>query len=307
MHRVAWDLRYPDPPTLNYGYNGTLLDYREYTLSWHAMPGQTPRSTLVGPMVLPGTYTAKLTVDGRSYTQPITVVAGSARRGSAARRSPRSSSCSSGWSPASRRRTTRVNYVQELRAALDGPDEGIGGEPVRPRRLRRAAQTLDAAAGAARQRTCGFRHRASRPRTAAQRSARRRHGADGQRDRRRRWAVPQHRHSLDDVAASADVDHRRAEREPPARRTRPAAGLDGAECSGVRSRPLKLVPKVATVQGCLTVRGYQVPGVPSAARERRARGLLQLLKWHRPSTTARRARRRVEQQSLDVDFSTEEE
>ena len=74
MHRVAWDLRYADPPTLNYGYSGTLLDYREYTLSWHALPGQTPRTTLVGPMVLPGTYTAKLTVNGQSYTQPITVV-----------------------------------------------------------------------------------------------------------------------------------------------------------------------------------------------------------------------------------------
>src|SRR5207247_2995104 len=75
MHRVAWDLRYPDPPALNYGYSGTLLDYREYTLNWHALPGQTPRSTLVGPMVLPGAYTAKLTVDGRSFTQPVTVVA----------------------------------------------------------------------------------------------------------------------------------------------------------------------------------------------------------------------------------------
>jgi len=74
MHRVAWDLRYPDPPTLNYGYSGTLLDYREYTLNWHALPGQTPRSTLVGPMVLPGTYTATLAVDGRSYSQTLTVV-----------------------------------------------------------------------------------------------------------------------------------------------------------------------------------------------------------------------------------------
>jgi len=74
MHRVNWDLRYPDPPTLNYGYGGTLLDYREYTLSWHALPGQTPRTTLVGPMVLPGAYTAKLTVNGRTYTQPIEVV-----------------------------------------------------------------------------------------------------------------------------------------------------------------------------------------------------------------------------------------
>jgi hypothetical protein len=75
MHRISWDLRYPDPPTLNYGYNGNLLDYREYTLNWHALPGQTYRSTVVGPMVVPGTYTAKLTVNGRSYTTPITVVA----------------------------------------------------------------------------------------------------------------------------------------------------------------------------------------------------------------------------------------
>jgi photosystem II stability/assembly factor-like uncharacterized protein len=74
MHRVAWDLRYPDPPTLNYGYSGNLLDYREYTLNWHALPGQTPRNTTVGPMVLPGTYTAKLTVGGQTYTQPVTVV-----------------------------------------------------------------------------------------------------------------------------------------------------------------------------------------------------------------------------------------
>ena len=75
MHRLAWDLRYPDPPTLNFGYSGTLLTYREYTLNWHALPGQTYLSTLVGPMVLPGTYSAKLTVDGRSYTQSVTVVA----------------------------------------------------------------------------------------------------------------------------------------------------------------------------------------------------------------------------------------
>jgi photosystem II stability/assembly factor-like uncharacterized protein len=75
MHRISWDLRYPDPPTLNYGYNGNLLDYREYTLNWHALPGLTYRSTVVGPMVVPGTYTAKLTVNGRSTTTPIAVAA----------------------------------------------------------------------------------------------------------------------------------------------------------------------------------------------------------------------------------------
>jgi photosystem II stability/assembly factor-like uncharacterized protein len=74
MHRVNWDLRYPDPPVLNYGYGGNLLDYREYTLSWHALPGQTPRTTLVGPMVLPGTYAATLSVNGRTYTQRFDVI-----------------------------------------------------------------------------------------------------------------------------------------------------------------------------------------------------------------------------------------
>ena len=74
MHRINWDLRYPDPPTLNYGYYGTLLDYREYTLNWHATPGHTYRSTIVGIMVVPATYTARLTVGGRSTSQPITIV-----------------------------------------------------------------------------------------------------------------------------------------------------------------------------------------------------------------------------------------
>jgi photosystem II stability/assembly factor-like uncharacterized protein len=74
MHRVNWDLRYPDPPTLNYGYSGTLLDYREYTLNWHAIKGKTPRRTLVGPMVVPGTYTVALSAGGRTYSQPVNVV-----------------------------------------------------------------------------------------------------------------------------------------------------------------------------------------------------------------------------------------
>jgi photosystem II stability/assembly factor-like uncharacterized protein len=117
MHRVAWDLRYPDPPTLNYGYSGNLLDYREYTLSWHALPGQTPRTTLVGPMVLPGTYTAKLTVNGQGYTQPVTVVA-----------DPRVNVPAAGLAAQFQLQQRMVagiaatyhgfNYVQQLRAAL---------------------------------------------------------------------------------------------------------------------------------------------------------------------------------------------
>src|SRR5206468_9496291 len=51
-----------------------LLDYREYTLNWHATPGHTYRSTIVGMMVLPGTYTVTLKAGGQSYTRPLTIV-----------------------------------------------------------------------------------------------------------------------------------------------------------------------------------------------------------------------------------------
>jgi hypothetical protein len=140
MHRIAWDLRYPDPPALNFGYNGTLLDYREYTLNWHALPGQTPVSTLVGPMVNPGTYTATLTVNGRRYAQPITVVP-----------DPRVT-----ISPEALARQLRLqqrmvagitatydafNYIQQLRDALSPRGTNGGGAVAADGP---AAQTLDA-------------------------------------------------------------------------------------------------------------------------------------------------------------------
>ena len=141
MHRINWDLRYPDPPTLNYGYYGTLLDYREYTLSWHAIPGQTPRSTLVGPMVLPGTYTATLTVNGqklsRSRSRSSRIRASPCRRP----RSPRSSGCSSGWSRASRATYERCTYLHDVRAALTPKArEAIGASPTRRGRCRRSTR-----------------------------------------------------------------------------------------------------------------------------------------------------------------------
>jgi photosystem II stability/assembly factor-like uncharacterized protein len=142
MHRVAWDLRYADPPALNYGYSGTPLDYREYTLSWHAIPGRTPRSTLVGPMVLPGRYTAKLTVNGRSYTQPIAVV-----------QDPRVTVPAAALAAQFRlqRRMAAglaatyhaVNYVQQLRAALAARATEAGSVAGAP--IAAAAQALDAA------------------------------------------------------------------------------------------------------------------------------------------------------------------
>ncbi|HYK82776.1 MAG TPA: hypothetical protein VEU55_06485 [Gemmatimonadales bacterium] len=59
-NRVSWDLRYADPPAFR------------HTFEINANPGQTPPSP-EGPLVLPGVYTLRLTVDGKSYTQAVTV------------------------------------------------------------------------------------------------------------------------------------------------------------------------------------------------------------------------------------------
>lgn len=73
MHRIAWDLRYPSPKALTYGYFGGLLDYTEYTLTWHAIVGATPREQPVGPIAIPGTYQIRLSVNGHTYTRELTV------------------------------------------------------------------------------------------------------------------------------------------------------------------------------------------------------------------------------------------
>lgn len=60
MHRWVWDLHYPAPSSAKH----------EYPIS--AVPGDTPRVPL-GPLALPGQYTVRLTVNGASYTAPLTV------------------------------------------------------------------------------------------------------------------------------------------------------------------------------------------------------------------------------------------
>ena len=60
MHRFVWDLRYTPPDALRGGYPMTAIDHN------------TPREPR-GPIALPGEYTVKLTVDGKSFTQPLTV------------------------------------------------------------------------------------------------------------------------------------------------------------------------------------------------------------------------------------------
>ena len=60
LHRFNWDLRYPRPNVTNFSFPIS------------AILGRTVPEPL-GPMVKPGTYTVRLTVDGQAYTQPVRV------------------------------------------------------------------------------------------------------------------------------------------------------------------------------------------------------------------------------------------
>ncbi len=60
MHRFVWGLHYAPPTAMRH----------DYPIS--AIPHDTPRLPL-GPNVVPGTYTLRLTVDGKSYTAPLLV------------------------------------------------------------------------------------------------------------------------------------------------------------------------------------------------------------------------------------------
>ncbi len=60
MRRFTWDLRYPPPAVPNFSYPIA------------AVYQNTPREPR-GPWVAPGSYTVRLTVAGRAYTQPLTV------------------------------------------------------------------------------------------------------------------------------------------------------------------------------------------------------------------------------------------
>jgi len=74
INRFVWDLRYPHPAALPFGFFGERLAYTEYTLPDHAVPGETPRFQPPGPFVSPGNYDLVLAVDGKSYRQKLRVV-----------------------------------------------------------------------------------------------------------------------------------------------------------------------------------------------------------------------------------------
>lgn len=60
LNRVNWDLRYDDPPAFSHSYG------------INANPGLTPASPQ-GPLAPPGTYTVRLTVNGKQYAQTVSV------------------------------------------------------------------------------------------------------------------------------------------------------------------------------------------------------------------------------------------
>jgi hypothetical protein len=60
MHRWVWDLHYPAPVSTRH----------EYPIA--AVPHDTPRMPL-GPTALPGRYTVRLSVNGNSYSAPLTI------------------------------------------------------------------------------------------------------------------------------------------------------------------------------------------------------------------------------------------
>ncbi|HLZ92541.1 MAG TPA: hypothetical protein VKQ28_12570 [Candidatus Acidoferrum sp.] len=60
MHRFVWDMHYPAPNALNH----------EFPIS--AIVHDTPQLPL-GAWAMPGKYSVRLTVDGKAYTQPLTV------------------------------------------------------------------------------------------------------------------------------------------------------------------------------------------------------------------------------------------
>jgi hypothetical protein len=66
-------LQWPHPDALAFSFRGAPLNYIEYTLPDHAVFGNTPLNQPPGPFVVPGQYEVVLTVDGKTYRQPLTV------------------------------------------------------------------------------------------------------------------------------------------------------------------------------------------------------------------------------------------
>ncbi len=123
MNRFVWDLRHPKPKALRFGYAMT------------AVPGEDTPGAPEGALVLPGTYQVRLTVNGRTETQPLVV-----------RQDPR-------VTPAPGALARQHTFLMQLAKAMADSAEAAGGSaPDRARALTRLnavfAELATAAQGA---------------------------------------------------------------------------------------------------------------------------------------------------------------
>ena len=95
LNRVNWNIRYDNPPAFNHNYAQVMS----------AVPHETPY-TPEGPLALPGVYTVRLTVDGKAYTQTVTV-----------RNDPRSPASAADLQA---QHALQMNLYQGARASWDG-------------------------------------------------------------------------------------------------------------------------------------------------------------------------------------------
>jgi photosystem II stability/assembly factor-like uncharacterized protein len=140
VNRFVWNLRYPAPLTLPYGYFGALLGYTEYTLADHAVPGDTPRLQPQGPLVIPGKYKLNLHYAGTTSDAELTVELDPRVRASQsdlAEQRDLALQASRGMKAS----FEAYHQVAELRMALADRQKGLSADAMK--KLKEAADALD--------------------------------------------------------------------------------------------------------------------------------------------------------------------
>jgi hypothetical protein len=69
----VWDLRYATPLALDFGNDGSEANTVSFGIIAPAVIGETSKQQPIGSLVLPGTYTVRLTAGGRVMTRTLTV------------------------------------------------------------------------------------------------------------------------------------------------------------------------------------------------------------------------------------------
>jgi photosystem II stability/assembly factor-like uncharacterized protein len=141
LNRVVWNLQWPSPDTLTYNFRGRHIDYVEYTLPDHAVAGKTPINQPPGPLAVPGNYEVVLTIDGKTYRQPLVVTLDPRVHVSPGDLEAQLDLARmiDDWMNISYR---SYNEVDSLRAALAANQKGLNGS-LQSKELSDALQTLD--------------------------------------------------------------------------------------------------------------------------------------------------------------------